>query len=138
MIFTEKLKLKIKNTLLQASNLILNEGQKKARLTADVSTSDTVITVNNYVGFADNDYLLIGNWGEPTAEIVQINDASIDATITITALKFDHYVDTPITIIPFNQVEFSRATTLTGEKSVLSTKDISADRKDTFYQDATN
>jgi hypothetical protein len=43
-----------------------------------------------------------------------------------------------VTVIDYNQVEFSRTTTLTGSKSVLTTKAISADRLDTPYTDSTN
>ncbi len=41
-------------------------------------------------------------------------------------------------MIEWNQVEFSRATTLTGSKSVVGTIDISANRKTTIYTDLTN
>lgn len=139
MIFNEQLVLRIENTILQASNEVLTKGQKPARLTADVAAAASSITVNNYTEFADNDYLLIGNWGDPTAEITQINDASVDATITTGTLKYAHYVDTPITKIPYNQVKFYRATTLTGDKTILgSAVNIDAHNKFTTYHDITN
>lgn len=144
-IYKEKMKLSINGSMLKLSNLVLTEGQKRANMTADVSATGTVITVDNFSGIADNDYLLIGEWGEPTAEIVQVNDAGVDATITVGALAHDHYADTPVTVIPCNHVEFYRETTLIADPNttaptnqVGSDVNIMAYRTETIIQDATN
>lgn len=145
-IFNEDLRLTIDNTVYQASNLSLTLGQKVARLTADAAAASGTITVDNYLGFSDDDYLLLGNWGEPTAEIVQVNDASIDSTITLQSNTVnDHYADTPVTVIPYNQVQFFRSTTDVDANSDASSLtqlgsdvNIMAYRKETIYVDETN
>jgi len=132
--------LKILNANLLASNLDLIDGQEKARLTADEAAASSTIVVDNISGFSDNDYLLLGNFGDTNAEIVQINGAPSGNTITLGANTVsDHFADTKVTLLDYNQIEFSRATTLTGIKTVLgSVQDLNADRTDSAYKDLTN
>lgn len=142
MIFNEKLKLSVENNLLKASHICLTNGQKQTSLSANAAASATTFTVLHYNGLADNDFLLLGNWGELTAEIVQIKGTP-NTTVTLEAgMVYDHYADTPVTVIPYNQVEFYRATTLTGSKTALggagSKINIIPSRFDTFYADNTN
>lgn len=144
-IYKEKLKLSVDGSTLKLSNLALSIGGKRTNLTADVSSAGTTLNVANYIDIADNDYLLIGEWGEPTAEIVQVNDASIDASITIGALVHDHYTDTPVTVIPCDKVKFYREITLIADpegtnptNQVGSDVAIMAYRKDTIILDGTN
>jgi len=143
-IYKEKMKLSIDGSRLKLSNLVLSEGGKRTTLTSDVSAAGTVLTVANYSGIADDDYLLVGEWGETTAEIVQVNDAGVDATVTTAALVYDHYTDTPVTVIPCDKVQFERATTLVDPNDSGSTTQLGSDvaimayRTDTIYNDATN
>lgn len=127
--------------ILQASNLSLTDGQESARMIADVALGSATITVDNITGFAVDQYVLIGDFGDSSAEIIKLHSSTAPTGNTITfatnTVK-DHYTDTKVTVIDYNQVEFSRATTLTGSKSVLTTKAVSPDRLETLYSDVTN
>lgn len=127
--------------ILSVLNKSLLRNQESARLTADKAAGSGTVLVDNISGFAVGKYVLFGNFGEPTAEIVRIHASSAPSGFTVTLASNtvqDHYAGTPVTVIDFNQVEFSRATTLAGSKSVLSTVSISADRDITIYDDLTN
>jgi len=139
--------LKVANKNLIASNVSLLEGAPSTTLTADKAAASGTLTVANIAGFHESSvtygypFVLIGNLGEPTAEIVRVHvsTAPTGTTITLNAnTVYDHYVDTPVTVLYFDQVEFSRATTLAGSKSVLATYSITASAKTTIYPDLTN
>lgn len=133
--------LRIVNSNLVASQLPLLEEQEVAHLTIDKAAGSTTLTVDNISGFSIGKYVLLGNFGESNAEIIRVHTATAPSGSTITlnsATLFDHYTDTPVTVIEYNQVEFSRATTLAGAKTVLATNAISADRTDTAYTDLVN
>lgn len=122
-------------------NSSLLQNQEVAKLTADSASGSSTLTVDNISGFSIGQYVLIGNFGEPNAEIIRIHASSAPSGTTITLASNtvnDHYAGASVSLIDFNQVEFSRATTLTGSKSVLTTVAISADRIETTYNDSTN
>lgn len=131
--------LRIKNKVLLASNLVLTEGQETTRLIADIASGSSTLTVDNISGFSIGKYILIGNFGEPNSEIIRIHTATAPtgSTITLNAnTVFDHYSDTPVTMVQYDQVEYSKATTLAGAKTVLNTAaaiNISADRIENGY-----
>ena len=121
-------------------DLLLDKEQ--SYLTADYSTG-TSITVEADADiasypFADGNYILVGEFGQATAEIARISSTSGTAITLTAALQYNHNSGTPIYNIDRNQVEFSRATTVTGSKSILATNDISADQVYTTYEDTTN
>jgi len=133
--------LKVANKNLIASNVSILEGAENTNLTADKAAGVTTLTVANIGIFAIGKYALLGNFGEPTAEIVRVHASTPPSGTTITlaaATVFDHYVDTPITMIDWNQIEFSRSTTISGSKSVLTTIGIMANHKWSNYTDLTN
>ena len=145
MIFKEDLKLKVENTTLQASHEALTKGQPRTQLTADVSAAATTIVVANWKQIVDDMYLLVGNFGEPTAEIVKAGATPTTTSVTVGALAFDHYADTPITVIPFNQIQFFRYATLVDANTVDITAgqlgadtNIAAQDLFTSYHDETN
>jgi hypothetical protein len=127
--------------LLFVLNSSLLSEREIAHLTADQASASGTITVDNITGFAVGKYILIGEFGEPTSEIIRIHTSTAPTGTTVTLASntvFDHYAGAKVTMIDYNQVEFSRATTLTGAKSVLSTVTVSADRPETIYNDLTN
>lgn len=88
-----------------------------------------------------NDWLLIGNFGTPRAEIARIQSVDSATQVTLAAadaVSFDHSVDQPVFKIKFNQVTFQRSTTTTGTKTALSTVAIAADNVYTTYEDTVN
>ena len=110
-------------------------------LTADSTAASGTITVSNIVGVGVGDYLLIGEFGQETAEIVRVHTVTAPSGTTITLnanTTYAHIRGESVYRIDRNQVEFSRATTLTGSKSVLVTSDITPDSLYTVYEDTTN
>lgn len=135
------LNLSVQNNTLAAYHSTLTESKPAARLTADKAAASGALTVDNVYGFLIGQYVLLGNWGDPTAEVIRIHASTPPSGTTITlaaSTAFDHYTDTPVTVLDYNQVEFSRATTAAGGKSVLATYDLSPDQLFTAYIDLTN
>lgn len=132
--------------LFLARNQELINNQEKTYLTASVAVAATTITVRavDTNSMADNDYLIIGEIGSENAEIMQINGAVSDGTsLTIDnngsgGARYAHSVDEPVYRIGYNRVEFSRATTEAGTKTVLATNEIQPDDLYTRYEDTAN
>lgn len=136
-----KFNLEITNKNLTIYNLPLIELQEVCHLTQDRAAGSGTLIVDNISGFSIGQYVLLGNFGEPTAEIIRIHTVTAPTGFTITLNSntlFDHYTDTPVTVLDYNQVEFSRAATLAGVKAVLATSAMSADRINTAYTDLVN
>lgn len=130
--------------LLKARNkdLISNE-REYTFFTKDGAVGDTSITVEQINAdsneWANGDYLIIGEIGAEKSEIRSINASITTGTsISVSALQFDHPAGTPVYRVDFNQVEFSRATTATGSKTVLATVNIQPDDNFTRYNDTAN
>lgn len=114
--------LRIINSNLVASQLPLLEEQEVAHLTVDKAAGSSSVTVDNIAGFSLGKYVLLGNFGESTSEIIRIHASTVPTGSTITFATntlYDHFTDTPVTVLEYNQIEFSRATTLAGSKSVV-------------------
>lgn len=87
-------------------------------LTVDEASASATIEVESITGIADNDYLLLGEFGQETAEIVQVKGSPTGTTVTLEASTAkNHNRGDSVYVIDRNQVEFSRATTLTGSKT---------------------
>lgn len=126
-------------TVLKAYNPDLLLDVQRTFTTADETSADTTLTVESIVGFADGDYVLIGEFGQEDAEIVRISGSPSGTTLTFTAsVTYVHARNTPVYRIDRNRVEFSRSTTLTGSRSVLATSNITPDSLYTIYEDTTN
>ena len=108
-------------------------------MASSLAVGGTSATVEAYAGFADNDYLLFGNPGDEKTEILQVNDAAIDLTVTIGAAVYLHPAGTPVYLIAYNQIEFSIATTETGTKTTLQAATaLVVDGMEHIYDDTTN
>lgn len=107
-------------------------------LSTNASASDTTLYCYSNAGFADNDIILIGNFGDPTAEITDINDAAFadDSQMDTTALKFNHPIGTPITRIDYDQIKTYTSTSETGTFALDSTINIQASQPYTVWEDA--
>src|SRR3990167_287705 len=116
-------------------NLELIKNREKTYLTAAVAVAGTTLTVRavDSNAWADNDWILVGEIGSKNAEILQINGTVSDGTsLTIDnagsgGARFAHAVNEPVYRTPYNQIEFSRATTITGSKTVLATNELQVD-----------
>src|SRR3990167_1917555 len=138
--------------LLKASNRSLIDDREKTYLTASVAVAGTTLTVagvNADVGsgstWADNTYLILGEIGSPTAEVLQMAATASDGTsLTIDQLgaggcRFAHAIGEPVYRIDYNRAEFNRsATNSTAGVSVLATQLIQPDEEYTRYEDTTN
>ena len=90
-------------------------------LTASVAAAGTALTVADNGNFAQNDLILLGNYGDETAEQKKVNAAvSAGTAVTSTAVTFAHGVGTPVRKILWDRAELSRADTATGSKTVIS------------------
>lgn len=134
--------------LLKCYNRQLVKDREKTRLTAAVSAAATTLTIAGVDSnaWADNDYLIIGEIGTNTAEIMQINGTVTDGTsLTIDrsgaagGTRFAHSIDEPVYRVDYNRAEFSRNTTdSTSGVSVLATNEIQPDDEFTRYEDTAN
>lgn len=128
----------LNGTQIQTDNLTLLSGQKPTFLTSDTASGVGTLTVKNIFGYAVNQYLLIGVFGNEGAEIIKTHASTVPtgSTITLAAnTSFPHSAGTPITIIPYNVVEIRTATTATGSKTLLGTTAIAAVSIQTKYDD---
>jgi len=106
-------------------------------LIADISAASPTLTVANINRFAINQNLIINPYGE-TAERVKTHASSAPSgtTVTLSAnTAFAHYAGEKVYLVTYNQIELSRALTITGAKTALSTSlgnglvDMEADNK---------
>ncbi len=133
--------------LLKAFNASLIEDRERTYLTAAIDAGDTVLTVAGIDSnaWADNDFVILGEIGSSTAEVLQVNGAISDGTsITIDnsgsgGSRFAHKIGEPLYRIDFDQVRFSRATTNdSSAASTLTTVEIQPDDQFTRFEDTTN
>ena len=121
------------------NNTTLTTDNIRTFLTSDTAAGVTSLTVKNLTGFATNQVLVLGPWGNEGTEIVYVSSVSGSSTINLTATTlYPHSASSPIIVIDFDQVEFSWSVTTTGSKTVLSTVNITVDVPDfTRYNDTT-
>lgn len=98
----------------------------------------TALTVANNEGFAQYDYVVIGEPMSDTCEIRHIASITGNNTITVDALVLDHAVNTPVVLIPYNKVRFYRSTDAGASYSIHATKDIAIASAATFNDDGSS
>lgn len=96
------------------------EQSPSTNLVADYAAGVTAITVADNSGFAQNDYIIIGSFGQERAEIVKINAAvTSGAALTITGTTFAHNANSKVTLIRYNQVAIYGAATSTSTNPTI-------------------
>lgn len=103
-------------------SLILDRLAKLADLSKEESTILTVaaavgavsITVKNIQGFSSGDYIVIGDPGTETAEIVKVSSAPSGYAIAVGALSLAHGVGAPVNRCSYNKVKIYRSDTESG------------------------
>ena len=111
---------------------------EKSYLANPYSAGVTSIEVTNNNRFAANDRVMIGGMGNEATEIVTVSAANANGTtLTVGATLFNHSADDPVTILPFDQVKYYRATSSGGSYSVISTQNLDVDNAEleTRYDD---
>lgn len=134
--------------LLKAYNKALIQDKERTYLTVAVATAGTTLTVSAVDGnaWADNDYIIVGEIGNKTTEVMQIAAAVTDGTaLTIDrsgsagGLRFAHSIGEPVYRIDFNQIQFLRSNTNnSGTSTQLTLIEIQPDDEFTRYEDTTN
>jgi hypothetical protein len=118
------------------NNSILTEDALETYLTA--SASGSTLTVKNISGFTTNQIILVGELGSENSEIIKTHATTSPTGTTITlasSLVQTYQSGTKVRVIPYDQVEISHATTITGDKTVLDTVSLTADSIQTRYED---
>lgn len=128
------LDLRIQNNTVAASHDLLTQLKPSCQVVTDAALGVTSVTVDNTSGFESGQVLLVGNFGDPTAEIIYTSAGTAPTNTVITfatATTKDHASGTPVTVIDFDEVEFYTSTTVDGAKTLLARVPIMADRPDT-------
>lgn len=107
-------------------------------LTVASNSAVSSLTVADNSSFLDNDLVLLGLFGQQTAEIVQLNGTPTRGTSLVldnpaTGTYFPHSVNTSVRRMLFNRVEISGASTATGNKTVIATVDLDVSSLFTEY-----
>lgn len=116
------------------------ENYEKSFLTSAISAGVTTLNVKNNQKFALNDRIMIGEQGREKTEIVTVTGAvSAGQVLTIGATTFAHEADDPVYILRFDQVNFYRSTSESGEYTLVSGVALDVDNENltTSYDDAT-
>jgi len=81
------------------------QGNKSTYTTASLAAAGTTLTVKDNSGFIDDEYLMLGEAGAETTEIVRIDGTITRGTsLTISACVFAHPTGTPVTHMRYNKV----------------------------------
>jgi len=95
-------------------------GQQSSYLTEVVEPNNTILNLQNTKGFVENDYIIIAPNTEET-EIVKIDAAvTSNGKITISALKFNHGINTKVYRTNYNQMKFYECATISGTYTVIA------------------
>jgi len=126
--------------ILKADNRTLAENNKFTFLADNISSGVSTLTVASNSGFAADDYLLIGDFGQESAEIVKVTSVTGNTTITLTAnTVFAHSESVKIRRILYNQVRFYITTTTTfSAGNALGTVNVDPQNIYTYYEDSAN
>lgn len=132
--------------LFLVQNRLLTQNRERTYLTAAVASTGTSLTVKavDSNAWSDNNWIIVGEIGTPTAEVLQINGAVTDGT-TLTVdnagsggCRFAHGVDEPVYAIDFNKIQVYRATAVDETKSLLATIEVQPDDYESRYDDQSN
>ena len=108
-------------------------------LTNDFTSGVSALTVQNINNFAVNEILFIGKQGIENSEIIKTHasTAPTGSTVTLASATTQAHSNTDqVIIIPYDQVEISTATTLTGTKTVLTTISLDVETETKYYDNS--
>jgi hypothetical protein len=128
----------IQSNIIKIANPPLYE-KKRTYLSSDIAAGVTTLPVLSTIGFTvggTTDYFVfVGNYGEEKAEIVTVDTTTPETStsFTVGATKYAHEGSTPITLIPFNQINIYGLTATGGTKNPIKTIDIDCTQQFTEY-----
>lgn len=127
---------------LQADNRQLTLNTKFSYLTQNYLSAVSSIQVVNSTGYAVDDYLLLGEFGSETAEVVQIQSitSATHTLVLVAATSFAHAESTKVSVIKYNQVRFyhTTGTTFSASEPVTAYTNIDASSIYSKGYDTTN
>ena len=100
-------------------NIVFSE---KTYSNADETAGQTVLSVENPLGFSADDYVVLDIVGSEIAELLQVSTTSTNSITLAVATVIAHAKDAPIQVIRFNQRKFYRSSTETGTYTHLSSE----------------
>src|SRR5438552_2889080 len=101
--------------IVQIATKTLTEQQPSTYTIADNAAGLLTLTVKNITGFGLDQILLLGDFGNGDAEIVKTSHTTSPSGSTITLLTttvFAHSSSTLISVLPYDKIELSTATTV--------------------------
>lgn len=112
----------------------LTRSTEKTYLSADYTNTLTYLTVVNNFGYANDDFVILGEPGEETTETKDVTSQTGNTQINISsALKFNHNKDTVVYRFEYDQYEIYRGRA--GVWTLISTSSIQWDKRETIYVD---
>lgn len=125
--------------LVTADNKALFTGAKSTYLVNNYVSGTSVFAVASSVGFATDQFVIFGELGNETSEIIRLSGAGGN-TITGTSVSlFAHPESTRVTILQYDQVRFYWTAAATFDaNTVLATSNIQVDDFSTKYIDGSN
>ena len=94
--------------------------QPATNLTADVLAAAVALTVKSTVGFAANDFVIVGYPGAEGAEIVQVSGVTDGVTLAVSALVIGHSQLASVIKLPYNKVKVYSSATEGGTYAEIS------------------
>ena len=95
---------------LKADNRVLTQNSKYSYLGDNFLSGVAQLTVTNSEGFLENDYVLLGEFGSETTEILKISSVT-EATHALnftSSTKWSHAESTKVAVVKYNQAKFYR------------------------------
>lgn len=93
---------------MKADQRQLSKNRKYSYSTINYLAARSTYAITNSDGFSTDDYVLLGEWGVETSEIMKIQSVNTSThVLTFTAnTKFPHAESTKVTVLGYNQVRF--------------------------------
>lgn len=122
---------------LKLPNQSLVENVPSTVLLSDLTTTgQTSIPVINSSISGSTGFIIIEQIGHEKCEILSVT-ANASNVITTSATKYTHSANSVVFFVDYDQIEYSYATTTSGTKTVLATKNLAVSDLYTYYIDNT-
>jgi hypothetical protein len=132
------------STILSIQNFSDRNVKETTALNLDAPIGSTALTVSNNQNIAANDYLLVGNPGGETTEILAVSSVATAVTVNTAATTLIHNRFDPVRALVGNQIRIYTAPNVSGLQpadtaftTILATIAIDPDQAQTIYTDAT-
>jgi len=124
----------ITNSMIRVKHPDISKNVRTA-LNSPIDATGTAMSVYDNMGFADNDYFIVGEIGDSQTEACDVNGAvTRGSSMTVTnTLKFDHELDAPVTKIYETQFKLYGAATDGGTGTAIATVSIEWNKFYTEY-----